>query len=145
VTINRSPEHPLTVLCDGECPFCKVEVRYMARFDRHNRLALVDLAAPGFDPAHFGATMEDSMGTLHGVRPDGSKTTGLKTFREIYRALGVGWILAPTGWPILKQVSDWIYALFARNRVLLGGMFGRQCEAGRCAVPQSAAGGRNKD
>jgi predicted DCC family thiol-disulfide oxidoreductase YuxK len=75
------------------------------------------------------------MGALHGVLPDGRKVTGVAAFREAYRAVGLGWVAAPTGWPVLRQVFDLLYVVFARYRVRLGGLFGRGCAAGRCAVP----------
>jgi predicted DCC family thiol-disulfide oxidoreductase YuxK len=56
-------------------------------------------------------------------------------FREAYAAVGLGWLVAPTGWPILRPLFDVGYRWFARNRVRLGRIFGRRCEDGRCAIP----------
>jgi DCC1-like thiol-disulfide oxidoreductase len=81
------------------------------------------------------------MGSLHGVFPDGRQTRGVETFRQAYRAVGLGWALAPTGWPVLRPVCDALYALFARHRVRLGRAFGRPCAGGRCAVPGVTPGG----
>jgi predicted DCC family thiol-disulfide oxidoreductase YuxK len=123
------------LLYDGECPFCRVEAHWLSRLDRHGRVALEDIAAPDFDPARYGATLPELMGALHGVLPDGRKVTGVAAFREAYRAMGLGWVVAPTGWPVLRQLFDLLYVVFARYRVRLGGLFGRRCAAGRCAVP----------
>ena len=38
-----------TLLYDSECPFCKLEVDWLRRRDRHGRLGAVDIAAEGFD------------------------------------------------------------------------------------------------
>jgi predicted DCC family thiol-disulfide oxidoreductase YuxK len=75
------------------------------------------------------------MGTLYGVFPDGRKTQGVETFRQAYRAVGLGWVLAPTGWPGLRLIFDALYVLFARYRVRVGGMFVRRCAGDRCAIP----------
>ena len=123
------------VLFDGECPFCRLEARWLGKLNRSGHLALEDIAASGFDPALYGATLSELMGTLHGVFPDGRKTRGVETFRQAYRAVGLGWVLAPTGWPIFRQVFDGLYTLFARYRVRLGGLFGRGCVSDRCSVP----------
>ncbi|MSQ94684.1 MAG: DUF393 domain-containing protein [Gemmataceae bacterium] len=124
------------LLYDGECPFCKAEARWLRRLDRRGHLAIEDIAAADFDPAAFGCTLADLMGSLHGVFPDGRKTQGLETFRQAYIAVGLGWVFAPTGWPVLRPIFDCLYTLFARYRVRIGGMFGRGCAGDRCAVPR---------
>jgi predicted DCC family thiol-disulfide oxidoreductase YuxK len=127
------------VLYDGECPFCRVEARWLRALGRRGgRLALEDIASPGFDPARYGRTLPELMGSLHGVFPDGRQTQGVETFRQAYAAAGHGWVLAATRWPVLRPAADALYRLFARYRVRLGGLFGRGCSAGRCAVPRPA-------
>jgi predicted DCC family thiol-disulfide oxidoreductase YuxK len=125
-----------TMLYDGECPFCRLEARWLGSLNRSGRLTLEDIAAPGFDPAKYGKTLPELMGHIHGVYPDGRLTTGLQVFREAYRAVGWGWLFAPTGWPLLRPAFDALYLLFARYRVRMGRLFGRGC-GDRCAVPQS--------
>jgi predicted DCC family thiol-disulfide oxidoreductase YuxK len=122
------------VLYDGECPFCRIEARWLARLNRSGRLALEDIAAPDFDPSLYGTTLPELMGTLHGVFPDGRKTRGLETFRQAYGAVGLGWLLAPTRWPFLRPLADFCYTLFARYRVRMGGLFGRSCAGDRCSL-----------
>jgi predicted DCC family thiol-disulfide oxidoreductase YuxK len=121
------------LLYDGECPFCRIEARWLHRLDRHSRLVIEDIAAAEFDPVPYGVTLADLMGSLHGVFPDGRMTRGMETFRQAYRAVGLGWLLAPTGWPVLRLLFDFAYAVFARYRVRMGRLFGRSC-GDRCAV-----------
>lgn len=120
------------VLYDGECPFCRLEARWLGSWNRRGRLVLVDIAAAGFDPDPYGVTMPELMGTLHGFFPDGRQTRGMETFRQAYRAVGLGWVLAPTGWPVLRAVFDFCYKVFARHRVRFGRLVGRGCRADRC-------------
>jgi len=124
-----------TLYFDGECPFCVREVRWLQRRDRRGALAAVDIAAPEFDAAAIGRTRDEMMARIHGRRADGEVITGMAVFREAYRAVGLGWITAPTGWPLLRPLFDLAYRAFARNRVRLGRLFGRACEGDRCAVP----------
>lgn len=120
------------LLYDGECPFCSAEVRWLRRLDRHGRLALEDIAAPDFEPGKYGRSMDELMGAIHGVFPDGRMTTGVETFRQAYRAIGLGWLVTPIGWPVLRPVFDLLYKVFARYRVQLGRRFGRGCRSASC-------------
>lgn len=123
-----------TLYFDGACPFCVREVRWLARRDRAGRLQLVDISDPQFDPHAHGGTPESFMAQIHGRRGDGMLLTGMAVFREAYSAVGLGWLTAPTGWPLLRPLFDAAYRLFARHRVRLGSLLGGRCEAGRCEV-----------
>ncbi len=124
--------HPFTILIDGGCPVCRHESRMMKRLDRgRGRLRIVDIASPGFDPGAYDRSMDQLMGEIHGVTADGSLVTGMDVFRRAYRAVGLGWLLAPTGWPMLRPVFDGLYRVFARNRVR---WFGGGCADGACRV-----------
>jgi predicted DCC family thiol-disulfide oxidoreductase YuxK len=124
------------LLYDGECPFCQWEAKWLGHLGQDGSLATEDICAPGFEPSQYGATMEQLMGSLHGVFPDGGQTKGLETFRQAYRAVGLGWVFAPTGWPVLRWGFDCAYYLFARYRVTIGKLFGRpSCSGDRCAAP----------
>ena len=107
----------------------------MRRLNRRGRLGLVDIASPGFDSSEFGRTLDELMGTIHGVRADGTMVTGMETFREAYSVLGLGWLWAPTGWPVFRPLFDRGYQLFARHRIRLGRIFGRSCDAESCRIP----------
>lgn len=124
------------LLYDGACPLCRREARFLQKRDRRGRLAFEDIAAPGFDPAVYHTTREALMGVIHGVFPDGRIVCRMEVFREAYRAVGLGWLLAPTGWPGLRRLADWGYELFARHRTAIGGIVGRRCESRACVIPR---------
>jgi len=134
-------ERHFKVLFDGECPFCRLEVRWLSSLNRSGRLAIEDITAADFDPGRYRSTLPELMGSLHGVFPDGRTTLGMETFRQAYRAVGLGWALAPTGWPVLRPIFDFLYRLFARHRVRLGGVFGRSCVGDRCSLPSEGSRG----
>ena len=114
-----NPAHAdITFLFDGECPLCMREVRLLRRLDRgRGKLGLEDIAAPGFDPGVYGLDQNTVMARIHGVLPDGTVIEGVEVFRRAYAAVGLGWLLAPTRWPGLRQLSDAAYRVFARNRL----------------------------
>ena len=122
------------ILFDGECPLCRREARFLARFNRNGWLALEDITSPGFDPSVYGTTREELMGVIHGVFPDGRLLQRVAVFREAYRVVGLGWVLAPTGWPGLRWLADRGYKWFARNRTAIGKLFGRHCDSEVCVV-----------
>lgn len=118
-------ETPFKLLYDGQCPFCRAEVRWLQKWSRKGRLLFEDIAAPMFDPGRYGLTEQEVMGVIHGVFPDGRVLRKLDAIRQAYRLIGLGWLVAPTDWPGLRWLSDRLYMLFARNRVWLGRLFGR--------------------
>lgn len=122
------------LLFDGDCPLCMREVALMSRFNRRGRLALEDIAAPGFDAGRYGLTQAEVMGHIHAVLPDGRVVTGMEAFRRSYSALGLGWVLGATALPGVRQLADLGYAWFAKNRLRLTGRDG--CETGTCAAPE---------
>ncbi|MEM7756036.1 MAG: DUF393 domain-containing protein [Planctomycetota bacterium] len=138
-TDTNAPSKPrITLLIDGLCPLCAHEARFLRKLDKgRGRLGFMDIAAPDFDPAPLGLTQEAVIGSIHGVLPDGSITTGTDVFRRAYRAVGWGWLWAPTGWPVLKPVFDVLYKVFARIRPRLSkynpeALGGAECTTDRC-------------
>lgn len=128
-----SPQPDFTILYDGECPFCVREVSWLRKRDRDGRLGTIDISSENFDPRKLGTTREAVMARIHGLDADGNLIEGMEVFRKAYRAAGVGWIMAPTGWPVLRPILDVLYSLFAKVRVPLGRLFGRTCDDGVCA------------
>lgn len=116
---------PFTLFIDGDCPLCKREAALMARMDRgRGGLRLVDIASPDFDAAAYGRSHAQFMAEIHGQEPGGELLIGMEAFRRAYASIGWGWLLAPTGWPILRPLFDRLYAFFARHRLSLTG---RKC------------------
>ncbi len=130
---NHSQHKPLTMLIDGDCPLCSREVAWLSRRDRHGRLRFVDIAADGFDPAVYGKTLAELMSSIHAVTHDGETVTGVEVFRRAYRAIGLGWLVAPTAWPVLRPIFDHLYRVFARIRPILQPRR-EDCDTGRCRV-----------
>jgi predicted DCC family thiol-disulfide oxidoreductase YuxK len=111
--------YPLTLFYDARCAVCALEMDHLrdrARDRNDSRLVFIDISAPGFDPAPFGATLAAMNAEIHGVRPDGSVLRGVPVLRLAYAAVGLGWVLRPTGWAPLRPLFDAGYRVFARHR-----------------------------
>jgi predicted DCC family thiol-disulfide oxidoreductase YuxK len=131
--MNNPPE--FTLLYDGNCPICQKEVAWLRSRNRLNALAFQDINADDFNPDVYDKTHAELMAEIHGVLADGSVIKGMPVFRACYQAVGLGWLLAPTGWPVLERGFDRLYSLFARHRIKLGGLFGgSRCASDQCQL-----------
>ncbi len=108
--------YPLTLLYDGACPVCNLEMDNLKARNTAGQLKFVDISAPFFDTTPYGATLADMNGLIHAQRPDGTLVVGVEVFRLAYDAVGLGHLTAPTGWSVFKPGFDAAYAVFARNR-----------------------------
>ncbi len=116
----------IKVLIDGACPLCRREADLWRWLNRdRGRIALEDVSAPAFDAARYGLTHEQTVAQIHGILPSGAVVRGMEVFRRAYAAVGWGWLLAPTAWPLLRPLFDRFYRWFARNRLKLTGRFAR--------------------
>lgn len=130
----------LTILYDGGCPLCLREVRMLQRRDgaRHPgeaRLAFVDIDAADYDPSsHGGIGYREAMGRIHAIEAGGGVLRDVAVFRRAYSLVGLGWLYAPTGWPLLSPLVNALYGLWAAWRLRLTRRPGLDdlC-AGRCA------------
>ncbi len=108
--------YPLTLLYDGACSVCNLEMDNLKARNTEGWLHFVDISIPFFDASPYGASLEQMNGLIHAQRPDGSLVIGVEVFRLAYGAVGLGHLTAPTAWPVLKPAVDAAYAVFARHR-----------------------------
>lgn len=122
------------VFYDGECPLCMKEIRMLMWLDRsRKRIEFTDISASSFDAERqTGLTLNEMMAEIYGRMPSGELVKGMEVFRQLYGAVGMGFLFAPTAWPGLRPVFDRAYQLFAKNRLRLTGRCGPE---GACAVP----------
>ncbi len=131
--MTDAPE--FTLFFDSACPLCRREVAWLQRRNRAGRLCTVDIADPGFDALSHGLDPDRVHAELHGRLADGTHTVGMESMRRAWTAVGLGYLLAPTRWPVLRGLADLAYRLFARYRVPLGRLLGRRCDPeGSCSV-----------
>lgn len=119
---------------DGECPFCQKEIAWLRSLNRQGRLGLYDIHADDFNAAQYAKTHDELMAEIHGLYPDGRLVTGVEVFYAAYHAVGLGWLMAPTRWPVLKPVFTCCYAFFARHRLRWGRWLDRHCTTEKCSV-----------
>jgi len=143
-------KYPLTIFHDSNCLICRLDIANLRSRNNESRLRFIDIAAPGFDPSPYGMSLTDFAAQIRAQLPDGSLITGMEVFRRAYRAVGLGWIIAPSSWGPLKAPAEALYRFFARHRPTISRCFGnpfevlatrkaarraRACRSGQCSVP----------
>ena len=124
----------IEVFFDGDCPLCIREINMLRRKDAGQRIRFTNISASDFDSEATGKTFEQLMAEIHARLPDGTWVIGVEVFRRLYAAVGLGWLMAPTAWPGIKQLADVGYRIFARNRLRLTG---RCLPNGSCRIQKS--------
>jgi len=147
--------YPLTLFYDAACPVCSLEMDHLRERDAARRLVFVDIGAPGFDAAAHGVTLQAMNAEIHAKLPDGSMLKGVEVLRLAYEAVGLGWVLRASAWPLLRPAFDVAYRKFARHRIAISNAAAplirslrelrarralrrmRECGAGACATGQT--------
>jgi predicted DCC family thiol-disulfide oxidoreductase YuxK len=144
-----SATYPLTIYYDASCPLCNAEICNLRLRDTQSLLRLQDASSPAFSGGPVGVSHADLMTLIHAVTNDGRLVKGVEVFRLAYAAVGLGWVVAITGWPLVGRLADALYPVIARNRhhiprfvaQLLFGTFARraavrasQCKDGTCSL-----------
>ena len=108
----------LTVLFDGGCPLCRREVSFLRSRDNLNSILFVDIDSLDYNPELYGGiSYREAMGRIHAITASGSVLKDVQVFREAYRLIGLGWVYAPSTWPVLGALVDLFYRLWARLRL----------------------------
>lgn len=108
--------YPLTIYYDASCPLCNAEMNNLMLRNHAQQLQFVDASAAGFASPLPGIAQADLMNLIHARRADGNVVKGVEVFRLAYGAVGLGWVTAPTAWPLLKQLADHAYPWVVRHR-----------------------------
>lgn len=124
IEAKSNPPYPLTVYFDGDCPICAREIALLKRLNRHNLVEFVDFADPGYDPRQSGLDRAELGRVIHARWADGSMLVGVDVFREVWSAVGFGFVARLSRLPIIDRVLVWGYDWFARNRLWLTGRAG---------------------
>jgi predicted DCC family thiol-disulfide oxidoreductase YuxK len=108
--------YPMTVYYDASCALCNGEMSNLMLRNTEGLLVFVDASPVDFVSPVPGTTQHDLMNMIHAVQADGRVVRGVEVFRLAYGAVGLGWVTAPTTWPVLRQLADRAYPWLVRNR-----------------------------
>lgn len=127
--------YDVEVFYDGDCPLCLREINMLKRWDRTGKILFTNIADPEFQAESIGTTYEALMDRIHGRLSNGQIIQGVEVFRRLYSAIGFGPLVMLTRLPVVSQLMDFGYAVFAKNRLRFTG----RCDARSCRVPEFEA------
>jgi len=108
--------YPMTIYFDASCPLCHGEIRNLMLRNTNHLLEFVDASPLDFVSPIAGVSRTDLMNMIHATTSENQIIRGVEVFRLAYNAVGLGWLWAPTGWPLLRQLADRAYPVLVRNR-----------------------------
>ena len=113
----------VNLLYDGDCPLCLREVNFLQKKDAGRGIVkFTDIADLNYSAEENGGVdFETAMGRIHAVLADGTVIKNVEVFQKVYEALGIGWMYAPTKWPVVGPVVNKVYDLWADKRLAVTG------------------------
>jgi len=132
---------------DHDCPLCRHEMLRLKSLDREGRLILVDINDPRFSERYRGVSRFDLSQAMHVLTAERIWLVGMPAIRHLYSQVGLGFLLAPTAWPLLSRLADCAYRKFAPNRVAVSRWLGLrkagdECRDGSCSAKTNTGGGK---
>uniref|UniRef100_A0A0G4FWF6 Thiol-disulfide oxidoreductase DCC n=1 Tax=Chromera velia CCMP2878 TaxID=1169474 RepID=A0A0G4FWF6_9ALVE len=139
----------VNLLFDSDCPLCMREVRFLQKRDTERAIVFTDLADENYQPEkHGGVEFADGMKRIHAVLPSGDVVAGVEVFRRVYQAIGIGWVYEATKLPLVGDAADFLYDVWAANRLKLTGrpeLSHILLERGRKLREEGAGGGSDDE
>ncbi len=113
-------ESKIQLFVDGDCPLCRREVRWMQSLNNVNKVEFIDIASPDFESVdrHGQAQL---MSQIHARTSDGNWVVGADAFRLVYRTLGFRSLVWLSELPLICQLINVAYRIFARYRLTITG------------------------
>ena len=107
----------LTIFFDGGCPLCNREVAFLESRNKEGFLKFIDINTDLSFELEYGITYKQAMDRIHAFKSNGSVIKDIQVFQEAYALIGLGWIYAPTKLPLINELIQFIYGLWAKYRL----------------------------
>lgn len=122
------------VIYDGECNFCKAQVRNVRRLDLGGkRLSFISLHDPRVAQQYSDLSHEDLMAQMYIIDPAGNRHGGSEAVKFLSRKLPILWLVMPIlHLPGTAGLWRWLYNQVASRRYKLAGK--STCENDACGV-----------
>ena len=123
------------VIYDGNCKFCRTQVRRLLWWDCQHKLSYLSLHDPEVPRRFPNLTHEQMMEQMYVVDRKGNQYGGAGALRHLSLRLRRLWWLAPVlHIPFTLPIWKWLYRQVASRRYRLSGA--ADCDEGTCSVHQ---------
>ena len=122
----------LTIFYDGGCPLCAREMRHLQNLDTEQKIAYEDINAPDFNRRFPYVDKLEADQILHGELAGGEMIYALDVTYCAWSLVGKRHWVAPLRWPVIKQIADYAYILFAKHRHRFSSLLTGQPRCDRC-------------
>ncbi len=131
-----------TIFYDANCKLCSHEISLIIKRNKNNNLIAAPLDDHIEEMKKHTITREAAMTLLHIVGDDDRVYIGMEAIRLMYRECGWNWQATVLGLPIIRQLSEIGYRIFAKYRYLMPRTLLHKdapvdCENGSCNLPPS--------
>lgn len=134
MTTNHDKSWIFEVFYDGECPICTREIDFLKRRDSKAQIKFTDFTDADFSPSLIGRTRQQLDAKIHGRTRSGDLVEGVEVFRQLYGAIGWSSLVKLSRMPVIKNLLNVGYSIFAKNRLRLTGRNSNGCIDGRCST-----------
>ena len=124
----------ITIFYDGACPLCVSEMTRLKECDSRGFVDLIDLNLSDFSERHPDIDKQKAQQVLHGKLSDGTLLLGLDVTCHAWRSVGKHRWLSLLRLPLIRQLSDLGYKLFARNRYTISYVFTGKSRCQSCEI-----------
>jgi predicted DCC family thiol-disulfide oxidoreductase YuxK len=140
--MKPTPQERDVVIYDGNCSFCRSQVKRLKAWDGGDRLQYLSLHDDVVAATYPDLSHEDLMKEMYVVDRNGRRHGGAKALRYLSRRLPRLWILMPL-LHIPGTLGMWnaLYQLIARRRYRissLGEDAAGECSNGACRIPSQS-------
>jgi predicted DCC family thiol-disulfide oxidoreductase YuxK len=131
-TIDDRP-HADVLIFDGQCRFCRAQIRWISRCDINGRLAYISLHDPEVPRRWPDLTHAQLMEQMYVIDLKNIRHGGAEAFRYLTRILPPLWPLAPLlRIPASMPFWQYLYRTVAKFRYRLGRI--EACDDGTCRL-----------
>jgi len=123
----------LTIFYDGQCPLCMTEINQLQKLNHKNNLNFVNLHDENFTDRYPHIDPAKAERIIHGETENGTLLLGLDVTCTAWILVEKHRWLKILRWPLIRNIADLIYRLFARyrhriSRLIMGKQICDQCK-----------------
>ncbi|NVJ59395.1 MAG: DUF393 domain-containing protein [Gammaproteobacteria bacterium] len=137
--------HQFYLIYDSRCPLCVTELKHLKKRDKKGKLILIDIHSEQFKSDFPDLPKQKALEKLHGfyyIDSDSEQQIeknkqwyfGLDATYHAWRAVGLGFVIKPLRWPLIRYVFDAMYRFFAQHRGRIAKLVTGKSECLECDI-----------